>query len=55
MGQDVLQNLIFDLFRQDKYAVSVDIEDGMFLQVGVLARDQISLRFCGGSIPLLMW
>ena len=27
-----------------KYAVSADIE-GMFLQVGVLARDQISLRF----------
>ena len=46
VGPDLLQNLIFVLlrFRQHKYANSVDIE-GMFLQVGVLARDQISLRF----------
>ena len=44
MGQDLLQNLICVLFRQHKYAVSVDIE-GMFLQMGVLARDQISPRF----------
>ena len=46
VGPDLLQNLIFVLlrFRQHKYAVSADIE-GMFLQVGVLARDQISLRF----------
>ena len=46
MGPDLLQNLIFVLlrFRQHKYAVSADIE-GMFLQVGVLARDQILLRF----------
>ena len=44
VGPDLLQNLIFLLlrFRQHKYAA--DIED-MFLQVGVLARDQISLRF----------
>ena len=46
VGSDLLQKLIFVLlrFRQHKYAVSADIE-GMFLQVGVLARDQISLRF----------
>ena len=46
VGPDLLQNLNFVLlrFRQHKYAVSADIE-GMFLQVGVLARDQISLRF----------
>ena len=46
VGPDLLQNLIFVLlrFRQHKYAVSADIE-GTFLQVGVLARDQISLRF----------
>ena len=45
-GLDLLENLIFVLlrFRQHKYAVSANIE-GMFLQVGVLARDQISLRF----------
>ena len=46
VGPDLLKNLIFVLlrFRQHKYAVSADIE-GMFLQVGVLARDQISLHF----------
>ena len=46
VGPDLLQNLDFVLlrFRQHKYTVSADIE-GMFLQVGVLARDQISLRF----------
>ena len=46
VGPDLLQNLIFVLlrFRQHKYAVSADIE-GMFLQVGVLDRDQILLRF----------
>ena len=46
VGPDLFQNLMFVLlrFRQHKYAVSADIE-GMFLQVGVLARDQISLRF----------
>ena len=46
VGLDLLQNLTFVLlrFRQHKYAVSADIE-GMFLQVGVLARDQILLRF----------
>ena len=45
VGPDLLQNLIFVLlrFRQHKYAVFADIE-GMFLQVGVLACDQISLR-----------
>ena len=52
----LLQNLIFVLLRflEHKYAVSADIE-GMFFQVGVLARDQISLVFCGGRIPLPMW
>ena len=46
MVPDLLQNLIFVLlrFRQHKHAVSADIE-GMFLQVGVLARDQIWPRF----------
>ena len=46
MGPDLLKNLIFVLLRlsQHKYAVSADIQ-GMFLQVGVLARYQISLRF----------
>ena len=46
VGPVLLQNLIFVLlrFRQHKYAVSADIE-GMFLQVGVLVHDQISLRF----------
>ena len=45
MGPDLLQNLIFVLlrFRQHKYAVSADIE-GMFLQEGVLNRDQILRR-----------
>ena len=46
VGPDLLQNSIFVplRFRQHKYAVSGDIE-GMFLQVGVLSRDQIFLRF----------
>ena len=45
-GPDLLQNLIYVLlrFRQHPFDVSADIE-GMFLQVGVLARDQPSLRF----------
>ena len=54
---DLLKKLIFVLlrFRQHNYAVSADLE-GMFLQVGVLARNQFSLRFfCGGRIPLPMW
>ena len=46
VGPNLLQNITFVLsrFRQHKYAVSADIV-GMFLQVGVLARDQISLSF----------
>ena len=46
VGPDLHQISIFVLLRfcLHKYAVSADIE-GMFLQVGVLARDQISLRF----------
>ena len=46
VAPDLFQNLVFCTlrFRQHKYAVSADIE-GMFLQVGVLARDQILLRF----------
>ena len=45
-GPDLLQNLIHILirFRQHKYAVSADIDD-MFLQVGVIPKDQRSLRF----------
>ena len=52
VGPYLLQNLIFVLlrFRQHKYAVSADIE-GMFLQVGVLARDQPSLRFLWREDP----
>ena len=52
VGPDLLQNLIFVLlrFRQHKYAVSADIE-GMFIQVGVLARDQPSLRFLWREDP----
>ena len=46
VGPDLLQNLFFALSRfcQHKYAVSAD-KEGLFLQVGVLARDQFSLRF----------
>ena len=46
MGPDLLQQLFFVLlqFRQHKYAVFADIE-AMFLQVRVLARDRVSLRF----------
>ena len=46
VGLDLLQNIISVLLRfyQHKYAVSADIE-GMFIEVGVLARDQISLHF----------
>ena len=46
LGPDLLQNLSFVLLRflQHKYAVSADIE-GILLQVGVLACDQISLHF----------
>ena len=45
-GPDLLQSLknIRVQFRQHKYAVSADIE-GMFLQVGVIPKDQPSLRF----------
>ena len=46
VGPDLLQNLLAVLmrFRQHQHAVSADIE-GMFLQVGVLPIDQLSLRF----------
>ena len=46
LGPYLLQILIFVLlrFRQHKYVVSADME-GMFLQVGVPARDIILLRF----------
>ena len=46
MGPDLHQKLSFVLlrFRQHKYTVSAHVK-GMFLQVGVLARDQVSLRF----------
>ena len=51
-GPDWLQNLIHVLlrFRQHPFAVSADI-DGMFLQVGVLPRDQPSLRFLWWEDP----
>ena len=51
-GPDLLQSLIHILirFRQHKYAVSADIE-GMFLQVGVIPKDQPSLRFLWREDP----
>ena len=51
-GPDLLQSLIHVLlrFRQHKYAVSADIE-GMFLQVGVIPKDQPSLRFLWREDP----
>ena len=51
-GPDLLQNLIHILirFHQHKYAVSADIE-GMFLQVGVIPKDQPSLRFLWREDP----
>ena len=46
VGPDLLQNLLAVLlrFRQHQHVVSADIE-GMFLRVGVLPIDQLSLRF----------
>ena len=51
-GPDLLQTLIHILlrFRQYPFAVSADIE-GMFLQVGVIPRDQPSLRFLWREDP----
>ena len=51
-GPDLLQSLIHILIRcrQHKYAVSADIE-GMFLQVGVIPKDQPSLRFLWREDP----
>ena len=51
-GPDLLQSLIHILirFRQHEYAVSADIE-GMFLQVGVIPKDQPSLRFLWREDP----
>ena len=52
VGPDLLQNLLAFLmrFRQHQHAVSADIE-GMFLQVGVLPIDQLSLRFLWREDP----
>ena len=51
-GLDLLQSLIHILirFRQHKYAVSADIER-MFLQVGVIPKDQPSVRFLWREDP----
>ena len=51
-GPDMLQNLIHILFRFRQYpnAVSADIE-GMFLQVGVIPKDQPSIRFLWREDP----
>ena len=51
-GPDLLQSLIHILirFRQHKYAASVNIE-GMFLQVGVIPKDQPPLRFLWREDP----
>ena len=52
VGPDLLQNLLAVLmrFRQHQYAVLAGIE-GMFLQVGVLPIDQLSLRFLWREDP----
>ena len=52
VGPDLFQNLLTVLmrFRQHRHAVSADIE-GMFLQVGVLPIDQLSLRFLWREDP----
>ena len=52
IGPDLLQNLVYVLlrFREHQFAVSADIE-GMFLQVGVPAEDQPSLRFLWREDP----
>ena len=54
-GPDLLQKLIHVLirFRQREFAVSADIE-GMFLQVGVLEKDQPCLRFLWREDPSKM-
>ena len=54
-GSDLLQSLIHILFRFRQYpvrpnAVSADIE-GMFLQVGVIPKDQPSIRFLWREDP----
>ena len=51
-GPDLLQSLIHILFRFRQFpkAVSADIE-GMFLQVGVIPKDQPSLRFLWREDP----
>ena len=51
-GPDLLQSLIHIVFRfrQNPNAVSADIE-GMFLQVGVIPKDQPSLRFLWREDP----
>ena len=51
-GLDLLQNLIYVLlrFKQHPFAVSADIE-GKFLQIGVLACDQPTLRFLWREDP----
>ena len=56
VGPDLLQNLLAVLmrFHQHQHAVSTDIE-GMFLQVGVIRIDQLSLRFLWRGIPQPMW
>ena len=51
-GPDLLQSLIHILFRFRQYpnAVSADIE-GIFLQVGVIPKDQPSIRFLWREDP----
>ena len=51
-GPDLLQSLIHILFRFRQFpkAVSADIE-GMFLQVGVIPKDQPSIRFLWREDP----
>ena len=51
-GPDLLQSLIHILFRLRQFpkAVSADIE-GMFLQVGVIPKDQPSIRFSWREDP----
>ena len=53
-GPDLLQNLMYVLlrFRQHTVALFADIER-MFLQVGVLPCDQLSLRFLWREYPVI--
>ena len=52
-GPDLLQSLVKILFRFRLFpkAVSADLDDGMFLLVGVIAKDQPSIHFLWRKDP----